>query len=119
MTKKEKNLRKICEEEKEKEREYLNPKTDNDYVKWFSMGIAIWDEKDELKCKQFYVDETDESCDDKWNTLGKICDNLGIERKEYGVITIILERGLDGEIWQYNNYHDKKWHHHGDTKGYA
>ena len=93
--------------------------TNDDIIRWFSIVMVIVESKDKLQVYKDYVDEYDADCDGKWNTLGKICQNLGISIKDSEIITVICERGLDGEIWQYGNYGDNKWYYHGDTRGYA
>jgi len=36
-----------------------------------------------------------------------------------GRIIVIAESGLQGEVYQYNNYNENEWVHHGETRGYA
>lgn len=42
-----------------------------------------------------------------------------IEFDGEGVVTVIFEEGLKGEIYEYGNYAPKCWVKHGTTKGYA
>ena len=35
------------------------------------------------------------------------------------VVMVIIEYGLNGEIYEFGNYSDGKWHKHGTTRGYA
>lgn len=113
------SLEEAIKEKRRKEAEYQKPKTNDDIIRWFSIVMVIVESKNKLQVYKEYVDEYDEDCDGKWNTLGKICQNLGVSIKDSEIITVICERGLDGEIWQYGNYGDNKWYYHGDTRGYA
>lgn len=39
--------------------------------------------------------------------------------KHNGIITVVTENPLHGDIYQIGNYPERKWSHHGTTKGYA
>lgn len=43
----------------------------------------------------------------------------GITGKDHNLIRVIDDSGLGGIIYEYGNYHDKKWRVYGFTKGYA
>lgn len=34
-------------------------------------------------------------------------------------VRVIMDFGLEGKIYEYNNYNDEKWYLYGITKGYA
>ena len=54
--------------------------------------------------------------DPNFITLDEIVKQLPTAR----LITVIIDRPLDGEIWQYENYrNDDRWWKYGNTKGYA
>lgn len=112
-------LERIKREQAKISEEYQKPKKSEDKIGWWDIcKIIVEDSEDNLYINKTYC--TDEP--DKWeemNTLGKICSSFGIKPKKYMVITIILDRPLDGEIWQYGNYLDDLWHYHGETKGYC
>lgn len=112
-------MERTAREKAEMDREYQSPKKSEDKIGWWDIcKIIVEDTDDTLYINKTYC--TDEP--DKWeemNTLGKICSSFGIKPKKYMVITIILDRPLDGEIWQYGNYLDDLWHYHGETKGYC
>ena len=113
-------LERTIEEKKKCDEEYQKPKTSDDKIDWFSIVTVIVDGyKGKLKCFKDYVNEYDENYESQWDTLGKVCKNFNIELDKVALVTVILERGLDGEIWQYGNYCDSLWHFHGETKGYA
>lgn len=46
-------------------------------------------------------------------TLKEIADQVCLP------VRVISDSGLDGKIYEYNNYNDKKWYLYGITKGYA
>lgn len=112
-------LKRTLEEKRKADNIYQQPKSSDDKIGFFEIVIAIVEKGNKIECYKDYVCDMDAVCAGKWNTLGKICQNLGISIKDSRIITIILERGLDGEIWQYGNYCDGKWYYHGETRGYA
>lgn len=115
-------LERARKEELELSKKYQEPKKSTDNIARFDLVIIIWEDMGSETCniqvnKTYCTEEPDKQ--QAFNTLGKICENFGVELKKNRVITIILERPLDGEIWQYNNYSDGLWHYHGEVRGYA
>lgn len=111
-------LKRTMEEKTKLDLEYHEPKAMGDKVRWFDYAILIIETSniDLIECKKIYIPE-DEQC----LTFRDILKKFGIKLlTNFNVYTLILNRGLDGEIWQYGNYKDcDKWMYYGETRGYA
>lgn len=60
----------------------------------------------------------------QWREFDGYCLELTLDEivqriKPAATLYVWEESGLEGKIYLYNNYGDKKWYEHGKTKGYA
>ena len=58
-------------------------------------------------------------CDSVRISFREILAEAKVNLKEWGIVYIIIERLLDGEVYQFGNYDLSSVYKHGETKGYA
>ena len=57
--------------------------------------------------------------DDVFFSLNDCLKEVCYDREEGGVVIVIIDNALQGDVYKYNSYGDGKWYKYGETGGYA